>query len=64
MDWGGDPMNVDYGKIYAHRYDVLRLACERGWDRERGGITAFREAERAPGCRTTRCSWRSSAASA
>ncbi len=47
IDWGGDPMYVDYGKIYAHRYDVLRLACERGWERESEGISAFREANRA-----------------
>ena len=32
VDWGSDPMNVDYGKIYCNRFDILRLACARGGD--------------------------------
>ena len=43
VDWGDDPMNVDYGKIYYNRFDILRLACARGWDRDAGEITRFRE---------------------
>ena len=43
VDWGSDPMNVDYGKIYYNRFDILRLACARGWDRDAAEITRFRE---------------------
>ena len=43
IDWGSDPMNVDYGKIYYNRFDILRLACSRGWDRDAAEITRFRE---------------------
>ena len=43
VDWGSDPMNVDYGKIYYNRFDILRLACSRGWDRDAAEITRFRE---------------------
>ena len=35
VDWGGDPENVDYGKVYEHRFDILRRAfsrAERGED--------------------------------
>ena len=46
MDWGDDPMNVDYGKIYYNRFDILRLACARGWDRDAAEITRFREERR------------------
>ena len=42
-DWGDDPANVDYGKIYENRFNLLRLACERGWDRDAKELTAFRE---------------------
>lgn len=34
VDWGGDPTRVDYGKIYDHRFDILRKAYERERDRE------------------------------
>ena len=30
IDWGCDPAKVDYGKIYQHRFGVLRLAYGRG----------------------------------
>ena len=43
VDWGSDPMNVDYGKIYYNRFDILRLACSRGWGRDAAEITRFRE---------------------
>lgn len=29
IDWGGDPQKVDYGKLYKHRFAVLRKASER-----------------------------------
>lgn len=28
IDWGNDPRRVDYGKIYLHRSEVLRKACD------------------------------------
>lgn len=34
IDWGSDPSRVDYEKIYTHRFKLLRLATERGWDRD------------------------------
>ena len=46
IDWGSDPMYVDYGKIYEHRFAVLRLACERGWVRDAEKIAAFIEENR------------------
>jgi len=30
IDWGTDPQRVDYGKIYANRFSVLRQAYTRG----------------------------------
>lgn len=30
VDWGGDPERIDYSKIYANRFTVLRLAYDRG----------------------------------
>ncbi len=29
IDWGGDPQRVDYGRIYEHRFSVLRRAFAR-----------------------------------
>lgn len=46
IDWGADPGYVDYGKIYAHRFDVLGLACKRGWERDAEKVEAFIEANR------------------
>ena len=40
-DWGGDPGRVDYGLLYQHRLDLLRRACERGWERDRADVQAF-----------------------
>lgn len=40
-DWGDDPTRVDYGLLYQHRLDLLRLACERGWDRDYADVQAF-----------------------
>ena len=45
-DWGSDPTHVDYGKIYEHRYRLLALATQRGWDRDRAEVEVF-EAENA-----------------
>ena len=46
INWGDDPMYVDYGKIYEHRFDVLRLASGRGWERDAEKLAAFIEANR------------------
>ena len=46
IDWGTDPMYVDYGKIYEHRFDILRLATERGWKRDAEKMSEFVEANR------------------
>ena len=41
-DWGSDPARIDYGKIYANRFPVLRLAYERGRERFAEEMAAFR----------------------
>ena len=64
VDWGSDPMNVDYGKIYYNRFDILRLACSRGWDRDCRGDNHASGSRTPAGCRTTPSSWRSSGISA
>jgi len=42
-DWGDDETQIDYEKIYNHRFEVLRLACNRGWDRDRAAISQFEQ---------------------
>ena len=42
MDWGDDGQWVDYGKIYAHRFPVLRRAFARGREKLSGQVAAFR----------------------
>ena len=42
-DWGDDPARVDYGKLYAARFDVLEKAKARGWERDREAVRAFEE---------------------
>ena len=32
--FGSDPAQTDYGALYAGRFDLLRRACERGWDKD------------------------------
>ena len=39
--WGEDPRRVDYGALYAGRWRLLRLAFERGRDRDRGAVEDF-----------------------
>ena len=39
--WGNDPAYVDYGLLYQSRLELLRLACERGWDRDRDAVESF-----------------------
>ncbi|MBS1420211.1 MAG: 4-alpha-glucanotransferase [Oscillospiraceae bacterium] len=45
-DWGDDPARVDYGKIYRSRFEILRLAFERGRECLAEEILAFREKNR------------------
>ena len=46
LDWGEDPGQVDYGKIYENRFQVLRRAYEAGWSRDREEIEQFRKENR------------------
>ena len=43
FDWGGDPAQVDYNKLYEQRPVLLRRAFERGWDQLSEEVTAFRQ---------------------
>ena len=43
IDWGGEPRYVDYGKIYAARFGVLRKAFQRGFPRDREAVAAFQK---------------------
>ena len=40
-DWGDDPTRVDYGLLYQSRLDLLRIACDRGWQRDQAAVSAF-----------------------
>ena len=44
IDWGCDPAKVDYGKIYQHRFGVLRLAYGRGKKKYAAELAEFRRA--------------------
>ncbi len=46
LNWGDDARNVDYGKIYEQRFDILGLACGRGWERDEAQVAAFCEENR------------------
>ena len=41
-DWGDDPTHVAYDKIYNGRFPLLKKAMEKGWEKEREAINAFR----------------------
>ena len=41
LNWGDDPERVDYARLYALRFPVLRLACGRLWQRDEGAVEAF-----------------------
>ena len=41
--WGDDPGRVDYGALYAARFDLLAKAKERGWKRDRAQVRIFEE---------------------
>ena len=40
-DWGGQRRYVDYGKIYAARFGLLRKAFQAGYPRDRAAVEAF-----------------------
>ena len=42
-DWGTDPEQVDYEKIFNNRFSVLKLAAARGWERDAAQIRAFEQ---------------------
>lgn len=42
IDWGDDASRVDYGKIYQHRFDVLRIAFGRGRKKYAAELEEFR----------------------
>lgn len=41
LEWGSDPACVDYGQIYNGRFEVLKKAADRGWDRDKAEVEAF-----------------------
>lgn len=43
VDWGDDPRYVDYGKIYAGRFPLLRRAFQRGFPRDMAAVERFRQ---------------------
>ncbi len=43
INWGDDPQNVDYGRIYENRFKILRLAADRGWERDKELVAEFVE---------------------
>ncbi len=42
FSWGDDPLRVDYGLLYENRFRLLRLAFERGRERDSEKLEAFR----------------------
>lgn len=40
-DWGSDDEHVDYGKIYESRFDILKIACDRGYEKQQTEIDRF-----------------------
>ena len=42
--WGDDPARTDYGALFGGRPGLLRLAFERGWERDKKAVDAFRAA--------------------
>ena len=43
VNWGDDPAQVDYARIYQNRFSLLRLATDRGWVRDADKVYAFSE---------------------
>ena len=43
VDWGADPSQVDYARIYENRLPLLQKAADRGWQRDAEKVAAFVE---------------------
>ncbi len=41
IDWGAEPELVDYGKIYENRFRVLKIAADRGIERDKAELEKF-----------------------
>lgn len=41
LDWGTDPLRVDYGKLYENKWTVLRVAYENGYLRDLKAVGKF-----------------------
>lgn len=41
LDWGNDPVSIDYGLLYEQRYPVLRKACRRFLDNPPADFASF-----------------------
>lgn len=46
LDQGSDPRYVDYARLYAQRFPVLRRAFQRGFPRDRAAVERFAEENR------------------
>lgn len=40
-DWGANENSVDYGRLYLHRFALLREAAENGWQRDWKAVSIF-----------------------
>ena len=41
ISWSDSARFVDYERLHAFRFSVLKKACERGWERDREALAAF-----------------------
>ena len=41
IDWGSNSGSVDYGKIYANRFEILKKAADRGFKRDSAELGRF-----------------------
>lgn len=46
LSWGEDPTRVDYGLLYQNRLELLRRACDRGWERDQSAVAKFAQKNR------------------
>ena len=46
IDWGEEPTQIDYGKVYENRFAVLKKAYARGWARDESAVAEFSEENR------------------
>ncbi len=47
VSFGDDPGRIDYGRLYEHRFDLLKKAADRGLARDRAAFDAFAWEKRA-----------------